>query len=146
MIGYAEKFGQVRTFKLERIDRVREDPPQAERFKPDPGFSLDDYFGHAWQMIRGDRRYRVRIRFLPMVANNVEEVIWHKTQVTRRLEDDSLLFEVEVDGIEEISWWVLGYGDQAVVLDPPELRALVIERARRTLEHYDEPRQGEGKT
>ena len=66
--------------------------------------------------------------------------------MTRRLEDDSLLFEVEVDGIEEISWWVLGYGDQAVVLDQPELRALVIERARRTLEHYDEPRQGEGKT
>ena len=51
-------------------------------------------------MIRGDQRYRVRIRFQPRVAGNVEEVTWHKTQVTQRMEDDALLFEVEVDGIE----------------------------------------------
>ena len=133
VIGYAERFGEVRTFKVERIDRIREDD---SRFAPDPGFSLEGYFGNAWQMIRVEKRYRVRVRFSPKVAGNVEEVLWHKTQVTERLDDDSLLFEVEVDGIEEISWWVLGYGDQAVVLDPPELRAIVTERARRMLEQY----------
>lgn len=133
VIGYAERFGEVRTFKVERVERIRQDD---RRFTPDRGFSLEDYFGNAWQMIRGDRRYRVRVRFSPKVAGNVEEVLWHKTQATERLDDDSLLFEVEVDGIEEISWWVLGYGDQAMVLDPPELRTLVIERARRMLEGY----------
>jgi predicted DNA-binding transcriptional regulator YafY len=133
VIGYAEEFGEVRTFKVERIDRVREDD---RRFPPDPRFSLEDYFGNAWQMIRGDRRYHVRVKFLPKVAGNVEEVLWHKTQTTQRLDDDALLFEVDVDGLEEISWWVLGYGDQAVVLDPPELRAIVVERARGMLERY----------
>lgn len=142
VIGYAEQFGEVRTFKAERILRVRED---GGGFEPDPGFSLENYFGNAWQMIRGDRRYRVRIRFLPKVAGNVEEVVWHKTQVTERQEDDSLLFEVEVDGIEEISWWVLGYGDQARVLDPPELRDLVVARAYGMLEQYGESAPESGK-
>ena len=138
VIGYAEEFREVRTFKVERIDRVRGDPARADQFTPDPGFNIEDYFGNAWQMVRGDRRYHVRIKFLPRVAGNVEEVLWHKTPVTQRLEDDSLVFEVDVDGVEEISWWVLGYGDQAVVLDPPELREIVVQRARRMLDQYDE--------
>jgi len=51
--------------------------------------------------------------------------------------DGSLIFEVEVDGLNEISWWVLGYGDQAQVLEPPELRDLIAEHARRMLSYYD---------
>ncbi|MCK4660259.1 MAG: WYL domain-containing protein [Phycisphaerae bacterium] len=133
VIGQAEEFNEVRTFKLERISRIRENYGE---FNPDPNFSLKDYFGNAWQMIREGRRYHVRIRFLPKVAGNVEEIVWHKTQMTERLEDDSLLFQVDVDGIQEISWWVLGYGDQAIVLDPPELRELVIAHARGMLQHY----------
>ena len=60
----------------------------------------------------------------------VEEVIWHKTQTTLRTEDDGLIFEVDVDGVDEISWWVLGYGDQVKVLEPEILRDMVARRAR----------------
>ncbi|MCP4590138.1 MAG: WYL domain-containing protein, partial [bacterium] len=135
VIGYAEQFEMVRTFKLERIERIREED---RHFTPDSDFTLDAYFGNAWQMIRGELRHHVRIKFLPKVAGNVEEVVWHKTQTTQRLDDGSLIFEVHVDGLNEISWWVLGYGDQAVVLDPPELCELVIGHARRMLDHYDQ--------
>jgi proteasome accessory factor B len=41
-----------------------------------------------------------------------------------------------VSGLNEISWWVLGYGDQAQVLQPPELRDLVAGRASRLVEQY----------
>ncbi len=41
-----------------------------------------------------------------------------------------------VSGLNEISWWILGYGDQAEVLDPPELRRLVAQRAAQMVQQY----------
>lgn len=134
VIGLSENDSAVRTFKIERIGEYQLLP---ERFEDDQDFDLAEYFGNAWSMIRGEQSYHVKIRFEPYVATNVEEVMWHKTQSTVREEDDSLIFEVDVDGVEEISWWVLGYGDQAVVLEPPELREIIRARAKEMCRSYD---------
>jgi predicted DNA-binding transcriptional regulator YafY len=72
----------------------------------------------------------------PLVAQNVAEVNWHKTQRTVPRDDGALDFHVTVSGLNEISWWILGYGDQAEVLQPPELRQLVAGRAKRMAEMY----------
>ncbi len=132
VIGHSEAHCEVRTFKLERIVdmTVRDDVFSLPR-----DFDLDDYFGNAWNMVRGDRRHHVEVHFTAKVAGNVEEVAWHKTQRTRRRSDGTLVFEVDVDGIEEISWWILGYGDQALVTEPDELRSLIASHAK-TLTHY----------
>ncbi|MBI4578121.1 MAG: WYL domain-containing transcriptional regulator [Planctomycetes bacterium] len=124
VIGFSEAHGEVRTFKLDRVLAAR---PTGEPFDPDPDFDLARYFGNAWQMIRGDREYGVRVRFSPRVAGNVEEVLWHPTQQVQRLADGSLRFEARVDGLLEIVWWVLGYGKEAEVEAPAELRDLVAE-------------------
>lgn len=137
VIGLSEQAGQARTFKIERIVRSR---PLEQLFVVDERFVLSDYLGNAWQMIRGHKRYNVQLKFAPKVATNVEEVIWHKTQTTMRKDDDSLLFEVEVDGIDEISWWVMGYADQVEVVTPPELRQMVAQRAKRICQLYDNHR------
>ena len=73
-----------------------------------------------------------------MVAQNVAEVNWHKTQKLTFNTDGTLDFQVTVSGLNEISWWILGYGDQAEVLQPPELRRLVAGHAARMLGHYPE--------
>ncbi len=134
VIGHSEKHRQVRTFKLERIDRLELLDTVYELKSP---FSLSEYLGNAWQMIRGSSRHHVVIQFSPKVATNVEEVLWHKSQTTRRLNDGALLFEVEVDGIEEISWWVMGYGDEAVVIEPAALRDLILQRMERVVHNYN---------
>lgn len=127
LIAYSEQEGRPLTFKLERITDLE---LSDECFTPDEEFRLDDYFGNAWQMIRGERSFHVRLRFSRMVADNVEEVLWHKTQTMKRLTDGRLIFTADIDGVSEISWWVLGYGDQVEVLEPPELRDLIIKRVR----------------
>ncbi len=76
------------------------------------------------------------VRFSKLVARNVAEVSWHKTQRCEFQADGSLDFHVTVSGLGEITWWVLGYGDQAEVIKPPQLRALVAERAARVVERY----------
>ena len=73
-------------------------------------------------MIRGRKRHDVVVRFRPLVAHNVAEVRWHRTQRVTWNEDGSIDFRASVDGLTEIRWWILGYGDQAEVLAPQELR------------------------
>lgn len=74
--------------------------------------------------------FHVLIRFSPLVARNVAEVAWHKTQRLEHRDDGSMDFHVEVSGLNEIVWWILGYGDQAQVLRPAKLRQLVAQRAK----------------
>jgi len=64
------------------------------------------------------------------VANNVTEVQWHSSQKVTFNDDGSAIMEFSVDGLGEISWWILGYGDQVQVLSPKALRDKIIELAK----------------
>lgn len=128
VIGRSSLHRGVRTFKVRRIVSAELIP---DRFTVPPRFSVDRYLGKAWHLIREkSQSAHVVLRFRPLVARNVEEVTWHKTQRTRFLDDGSLEMQVDVEGLSEISWWVLGYGDQVEVISPPELRQRVAERVR----------------
>jgi hypothetical protein len=59
--------------------------------------------------------------------------LWHKTQRLVWLPDGRLEFHATVSGIHEISWWILGYGDQAEVVQPPDLRELIARRVSNVL-------------
>ena len=90
-----------------------------KHFEIPRGFSLERYLGNAWHLIpEPGPDHDVLIRFSPMVARNVAEVAWHKTQQLTWNDDRSLDFQVRVSGLNEISWWILGYGDQAEVRKP----------------------------
>lgn len=133
VIAYSEEAHEPRTYKVERIIELR---ALKRLYRIDARFSLDDYFGNAWNMIRGTQRHKVAIRFSKKVAGNVDEILWHKTQRTTHEANGTLLFEVEVDGLDEICWWILGYGDQAEVLEPRTLRRLVAGHAERMRRLY----------
>ncbi len=133
VIARSARDDRVQMYKVERILHVA---VLAGGGGGDAEFDLDMYFGNAWLMIRGDTRYHVRIRFSAKVAGNVDEVVWHKTQQTTFEEGGSLLFEVDVDGLGEIMWWVLGYGDQATVLEPAELRGMILGHAEAMRDVY----------
>ena len=49
------------------------------------------------------------------------------------------MFEVTVQGTREITRWILGYGADVEVLDPPEVRRTVAAAARRMARMYDAP-------
>jgi len=134
VIGRSSLHRSVRTFNLGRIAQIE---LLDEHYKIPRGFSLQRYLRNAWHLIPepGPDR-KVRIRFSPLVARNVAEVAWHKTQKLHFNDDGSLDFEVTVSGLNEISWWIAGYADQAEVLEPPELREMMAQRAARILEIY----------
>lgn len=130
VLGLSSKHGTVRTFKLNRIEQLE---ILKRRFCDGDEFDVYEYLGRAWSMIPEGRIYSVKLRFSPKVANNVSEVQWHSTQKVTRNEDGSATLEFRVDGLGEITWWVLGYGDQVQVLAPRVLRQRVVDVAENTI-------------
>ncbi|MHC4477134.1 MAG: helix-turn-helix transcriptional regulator [Planctomycetota bacterium] len=127
VLGHSSLHKSTRTFKLNRIKELK---ILDKCFVDEGSFDLADYLGRAWSMIPEGRLYDVKLRFLPMVAENVAEVQWHSTQQLTRHSDGSASVEFRVDGLREITWWILGYGDQVQVLAPRALRQKVIETAK----------------
>lgn len=126
-IGRSSLHKSVRTFKLNRIKKA---DVLDEGFSDGENFDLADYLGCAWSMIPEGRIHHVRLKFAPKVASNVAEVQWHHSQNAVRNPDGSVNMEFRVDGLNEITWWILGYGDQVEVLAPAILRKNIADIAR----------------
>ncbi len=126
VIGRSSLHRSVRTFNVGRISSAE---MVAEGYRVPPRFNLDRYLGNAWALIRErGQQFQVVVRFSKKVAHNVAEVHWHKTQKLAWNDDGTLDFTATVDGLGEIIWWILGYGDEAEVLEPPALRHEVMRR------------------
>lgn len=128
VIGRSSLHRDTRTF---HVGRITASELTKDDYEIPPRFSLKRFFGNAWRMIREEPEVEVIVRFKPLVARNVAEVIWHRTQKLVWNDDGSLNYHVQVEGIREISWWILGYGDQAEVLAPPSLRDLIVSHVDR---------------
>ena len=133
VVGNSSFHHSVRTFKLLRIYQLKF---LDKLYVPDEDFDLDEFFGYAWSMIPEGRLHRVILRFSPKVAGNVAEVLWHKTQHLEWVKDGSLIFRVTVDGLTEISWWILGYGAEVEVMAPALLRSRLAKTAELMLNTY----------
>jgi proteasome accessory factor B len=117
-IGHHDGRDEIRRLKLNRfVAVIPTDRPYAI---PDD-FSLASYRGKAWRMIRGDRLYDVAIHFDADFAETVADTNWHATQEIEDHPDGTITFRCQVEGLDEIVWWVLGYGPYARVIEPREL-------------------------
>jgi proteasome accessory factor B len=134
VIGRSAMHREVRTFNVGRIQSL---DMLDEEFQVPRGFSIQRYLGNAWHLIPDGPEVDVVVRFSPFVARNVGEVVWHRTQQTTWLEDGSLELQVRVAGIREISWWILGYGNEAEVVEPEPLRTLIATHAKGMLARYN---------
>jgi proteasome accessory factor B len=91
---------------------------------------LRDSFGiHS-----GDREYKVRVRFAANVADYIREKRWHPSQRLRELPDGGVELELRLSSLVEIERWVLAWGGNATVLEPPELAQAVRRAAEAILE------------
>ncbi len=133
LLGWSVQEKAVRTYKLIRLRRL---DVTKRTFDNTHDPKLNEYFGQAWTMIPEGKIYKVHLHFAPKVAGNVAEVQWHATQQVEWNKDRSIEFHVEVDGLDEISWWILGYGDQVRVISPKPLAKRIADIAEKVLSYY----------
>jgi proteasome accessory factor B len=131
VLGMSSYHKGISSFRLKHIKELK---ILDKCFVEDKNFNVSDYLGRAWSMMPEGRLYNVKLRFLPEVAFSVAETQWHSTQTVTFEEDGSAIVEFRVDGLNEIIWWILGYGDQVQVLTPRVLRQRILEIAKNTVQ------------
>lgn len=138
LIGWDETRDALRTFKVERIRDVGLTPRTFE--PPEAGTSeagtIEAALRRAWDIIADQPPTEVVLRFSPSVATRVAETTWHQTQRVAAAPDGSLVWRATVAGTIEIRLWILSWGDEVEVLEPPELREDVAGTHRRAAARY----------
>ncbi len=115
------------TLRVVRIESVRITPLTA--VIPD-AFSLERYLGRAWSAFRGEGVHQVRLRFAGPAAITVTETRWHPTQKIERRDDGNTIVTFEVEGLEEIVWWLMSWAPFVTVEHPPMLRERLLNELR----------------
>lgn len=133
VIGYRVDRQATRSLKLIRFTKIS---LQDKRFTMPPDFTVAGYLGQCWRMIPGGKRHHIVIRIDPDFATGIAETQWHGTQDVKTQADGSNLISFDVDGLEEIVWWILGMGPHCQVLQPPELINRVMELSSMTAKLY----------
>lgn len=132
LIGYDESRAARRTFKVERIRSATLTP---ETFQTGAA-SIAAEMRAAWDVVSDEPPVVVAIRFGADVVARVSETRWHPSQVLEPQADGTLVWRARVSGLLEIRSWILGWGQEAEVLEPPELRAWVAEELARAMGRY----------
>ncbi len=135
VLGKSGLHKRICTFKLNHIEELN---ILDKCFIEDEKFDVHEYLGRAWSMAPEGKLYNVKLRFLPEVAHSVAEVQWHSTQTLTFEDDGSAIVEFRVDGLNEITWWLLGYGDKVQILAPEILQRKIIKIAQNSVKQNKE--------
>jgi len=133
LAGFSHQHAAIRTFALDGFREV--EWRKGDRFEYPGDYRPEQLTEGAFGLIRGEPT-RVRIRFDGKVARYVQRRQWHPTQRFERAPGGGVDLVMDVQGTVELVSWVLGYGDKAIVLEPPSLRAEVAAEVQRAARIY----------
>ena len=118
LIGYCHFRGEIRIFALDRIKILHQ---TKNTFEVPEDFNLEEFMGSSFGVFQGEPM-RIKVWFSADIAGYIKEKIWHESQEIHPQDDGSIIFETEVAGTDEIRFWVMSWGSNAVVLEPESLR------------------------
>lgn len=121
--------GDLLLFALSRMQSVTVTRAPAPHVDFDPSAYFENRFGR-FVGEPGDA-HQVVVRFSADVATGVLERTWHPKQKVEKSKDGSVTLRFPAPSLFEIRRWVLQWGGDAKVLEPPELRAAVAAEANR---------------
>lgn len=134
MIGLKEKGGDIRTYAL---DRVKEMKTLDEPFVKPADLELDDLFGNIVGVTSSKADVRtVRLQATPTQAKYFRALPLHTTQ-EEVIHDDYSVFTYRLKLNYELAHEILSLGDAVKVLDPPELKAMVVMQLKSALQQYE---------
>ncbi len=134
VIGWREPPGAMRTFKIERIERIE---LLAESYTIPADFDPRQFLTDAWGIWYTENEpQEVVLRFSRSVANRVRESRWHQSEQLVEEADGRLLWQAQVAEPQEMLPWIRGWGADVEVLGPEGLRRALERVARRLAELY----------
>lgn len=125
--------GIVKQFLLNRIKEVnileKKVAPVTQRF-------IHEIFCYSFKSWIGNDRYKVKLNLSSPWNKRIMHIALMENQQVTINQDGSVKLEMVVNSLKEISSWIVSMGRGIQVIEPPELRLLVVETAKATLSNY----------
>jgi predicted DNA-binding transcriptional regulator YafY len=135
LVGFDTERAALRTFAITRIADVVK---TGATFTRPADFSPEKFFANALGVMGGKADHRVVIRFWPGAAARVREREWHESQEMKDLPGGGLELRLRLGALTEIEHWILGWGAEAEVVAPAELRARIRRTAAALAARYEQ--------
>lgn len=132
-IGFDDWSGEMRTFKLERLERAQ---MLDQTYTIPADFDPNHYLETSWGIMHGEDQVEVVLQFSPAAASRVKESVWHPSQEIDDLKDGGCLLTVYVSEPKEMHPWIRSWGAEVEVVSPPSLRQVIAEEALRMAALY----------
>ena len=140
MIGYQEKRSSIRTYAL---DRIKEMQIVREKFEMPGTITLQQLFGNIVGVTTSEADIKtVKLKTTPTQAKYFRALPLHPSQ-TEEVHDDYSIFTYQLKLNYELAHEILSLGDSVKVLQPPELKAMVVTQLKDALAQYDSPAPGQ---
>jgi predicted DNA-binding transcriptional regulator YafY len=135
LIAWSSRREEVRNFKLDRMESV---DIQNLQYQVPADFNLQAWLSKSFGVWRSgsDDLQTIRIHFARSAARYVQESIWHESQQLFAQDDGSVIAEFQLPDIEEILKWILSFGRNATVLEPPALVERINEEVQQMIKTY----------
>lgn len=139
LVGFSHKRNDIRHWKIDRIQGIT---VSNDSFPTPKDFDLSKHIAKMFGIFKesiGLPTHLVRIRFQAYFAQEAREKHWHPTQRFIDQADGSVILEMNLAELAVLKRWVLGFGRHAEVLEPAELRELVLKEIEDTAVYYKKP-------
>jgi predicted DNA-binding transcriptional regulator YafY len=135
VIGHSSSVNDLRTYKMERIQRAQ---LLRDGFEIPQDFPGIDILRNAWAIYHGEAVVHVILRFSPQVARRVRETTWHPSQrLVRDPERDGFIqLHLDIADTTDLKPWIRGWGAACEVLEPVSLHQEVAGEVRQLARAY----------
>jgi len=129
VIGWCHLRKAQRTFSPNRVRKIKF---TGESFSVPPSFSINEFLAGTFRVVgEPDAPLKtVRLAFSPSAARYVKEKVFNDSQTVTSTKDGGCVFEIKLSSFIEIRRWILSWGSECQVLEPPELRADIVQQAQ----------------
>lgn len=137
LIAWCQLRSAPRVFAVHRVVAAR---CTTQAILPRPVLLDGASAANAFRVWRYGHVQEVVVRFFDRAAAVVSERVWHPSQRLLKRAAPTAPHAIEMQftvvGFEELTRWLLQFGDEAEVVSPPELRRYVADIARKLVRRY----------
>lgn len=131
-VGYCEYRNEIRDFKL---CRIKDYEILEEQYELSKEFSLKDYLDSSFGIYK-DKTIDLKLKIEKPMSYIVSEKRWGESQKITWNDDESIIFQCELRGEEEIISWIMSMRSCVKVIEPLELKNKIIEEIERLKNIY----------
>jgi predicted DNA-binding transcriptional regulator YafY len=127
-------------FRIYRVSRFHTITLLDKHFNRQPDFDLPTFWNtHLHDFIDNIPQFTFTIRIHASRIRLAQRLVPGRSQILQPEDPDGwMIAQFQIESIELATMLVVGLGDQASIIDPPELHTAVLNTARQILETYSQ--------